>query len=99
MLIKTPKPINIVSAEFAPKLTKGRGAPTTGNIPETIPKLTKICRNIISAKLPQNSRPNCDFAEILTKKHLARNSPYSNSMIETPNNPNSSAKTAIIKSV
>lgn len=40
MDIKMPKPIIKVRMEVPPRLTSGKGTPTTGNKPETIPMLT-----------------------------------------------------------
>ena len=52
----------------------GKGAPTTGSMPETIPIFTKIYTKNVKPKLPDKIRPNwvCALIEINTQRPIMR---------------------------
>ena len=55
--ISTPKPSINVTIEVPPALTKGKGTPTTGRIPATMPILTKTYTKNVSVIDEASKRP------------------------------------------
>jgi hypothetical protein len=97
--IRRPKPINRVTTEVPPRETKGKGSPITGRSPETIAILTNIYKKKTKEMLPASKRPKLSRALKDMYPARIRTDKYKNISTATPSKPNSSAKTAMIKSV
>ena len=52
MDINMPKLASSVTMDVPPKLTSGKGTPTTGSIPDTIPALTSTVTKKVRRRLP-----------------------------------------------
>ena len=77
----------------------GKGAPTTGKKPITIPTLTITYRNNVRLRVPDRILPKLSvaFTEIVKPRNAINK--YKDSRSKTPRNPNSSPKAEKIKSV
>ena len=94
-----PNEIKIVSILEPPYDINGKGAPTTGNKPETMPTLTKTQLKSIKTIPLHNNLPNCEDCrkEMIVQYNISKTK-----IIKTkraPAKPNSSPIIVKIKSV
>jgi hypothetical protein len=97
--MRRPNPKNNVTTDVPPREIKGKGSPITGRSPETIAILTNIYKKKTNEILPASKRPKLSRALKDIYPARIRTDKYKNISTATPSRPNSSAKTAIIKSV
>ena len=59
---RIPKPAINVTIDVPPALTKGKGTPTMGNSPETMPEFTNTYTKKVKLSPPASSRVNVSWA-------------------------------------